>query len=80
MALIRSFTRTVGTGRQHPSEVDCHWQPLTTASGEPLLQLSTYGSDTRMSEPKVSQMIQIDRAGAESLLAALNEAFPDLAT
>jgi hypothetical protein len=70
MALIRSFTRTVGTGRQHPSEVDCHWQPLTT----------TYGSDTRVSEPKVSQTIQIDRAGAESLLAALNEAFPDLAT
>lgn len=78
MALIRTFTKVVGSARPHPSEVDCQWQSLGSASGERLLHLSTYGSDSRRSEPKVSQTIQIDAATAKLLLAALRETFPEL--
>jgi len=78
VALIRSFTRTVGSARPHPSEVDCQWQALTGPSGERLLQMSTYGSDSRQSEPKVSQTIQVNAATAKSLLAAIRETFPEL--
>jgi hypothetical protein len=78
MALIRSFTRSNGSARPHPSEVDCQWQPLSDASGQRLLQLSTFGSDMRRSQPKVSQTIQIDAATAKQLLQALRETFPEL--
>lgn len=78
MALIRTFTRTNGSARPHPSEVDCQWQPLVSASGERLLQLSTYGSDSRRSEPKVSQTIQINANTARMLIRALRETFPGI--
>lgn len=41
-----------------------------------MLQLSIYGSDTRASQPKVSQTLQIDQAGARELLRILRQAFP----
>ncbi|MEV0823781.1 hypothetical protein [Nonomuraea rubra] len=42
------------------------------------LQLSTYGSDGRQSEKKVSQTLQLDRERAAVLLNIIKEAFPDL--
>ncbi|WP_168929657.1 hypothetical protein [Nocardioides sp. GY 10127] len=55
-------------GRAHPTEVDCEWQVVRSSSGELLLQLSTYGSDTRQSQPKVSQTVQLDLDTCEELV------------
>lgn len=76
MALVRSLTKdTRISGKPHPTEVDCRWQVISGPSGSALFQLSTYGSDARQSEPKVSQTIQFDRETASQLVARLREAF-----
>lgn len=41
-----------------------------------VLHLATYGSDERRSEPKVSQVIQIDERQGRKLLKILQELFP----
>lgn len=76
MARIRSLFRDVRTSRPHPTEVECGWQLLTDANGDRILQLSTYGSDQRRSEKKVSQTIQIDATIAAELSALLRDNFP----
>lgn len=76
MARIRHLTRDERPmGREHPTEVDCRWQVIQGPNGPALFQLSTYGSDHRQSEPKVSQTIQIDRDTAAELVARLRETF-----
>jgi hypothetical protein len=75
MARVRSLSESQSDGRVHPTEVDCRWLVVRTESGPPLLQLSTYGSDTRESQPKVSQTIQIERTIARQLIAILNQTF-----
>ena len=75
MAKIRSFTKASHSIRPHKSEVDATYQLLTDDSGSTLFQLSTYGSDERKSEPKVSQTIQLDEKFARELIAALEAAF-----
>jgi len=75
MARVRSLTESHADGRVHPTEVDCGWQVVQTQSGQRLLQLSTYGSDTRVSQPKVSQTIQLDRTVATQLVEVLTRAF-----
>lgn len=58
----------------HPTEVDASWAIVATPAGR-YLQISTYGSDDRASEPKVSQTMQISRETARELRIALDEAF-----
>ncbi|GEN80511.1 hypothetical protein AFE02nite_22450 [Actinotalea fermentans] len=77
MARVRSIARKAQDARLHPTEVDATYQVLRTPAGA-LFQLSTYGSDARASEPKVSQTIQFDETAARALLGALREAFPTL--
>jgi hypothetical protein len=77
MARIRSLTPATGDSRQHPTEVDCTYQVIH-GKRELLLQLSTYGSDDRRSQPKVSQTLQIDRKQAAELVRILRDAFPGL--
>lgn len=77
MAQIEEFYRTTISSRPHPTKVECGWQPVRDG-GQVYLQLSTYGSDDRQSEKKVSQTIQLDRDRAAELLAILRETFPDL--
>jgi hypothetical protein len=77
VARIEEFFRTTLTSRPHPTKVECGWQPVRD-SGQVYLQLSTYGSDDRQSEKKVSQTIQLDRARAAELLTIIRETFPDL--
>ena len=48
---------------------------VSGAGGARLFQLSTYGSDTRASEPKVSQTIQIDKDVARELVEQLRKTF-----
>ena len=75
MAHIRSLTRSTSDSRVHPTEVDCQWQVVRDGSGGSLLTISTYGSDDRASEPKVSQTIQLDRRTAVQLHRILSETF-----
>jgi fructose-1,6-bisphosphatase/inositol monophosphatase family enzyme len=58
--------------------VDCGYQTVTGAAGEVLLQLATFGSDDRKSQPKVSQTLQFDREASALLIDILRSAFPDI--
>lgn len=78
MARITEFIEaTSASARVHPTTVECGWQTIY-ANGETLVQLSTYGSDDRQSEKKVSQTLQIDRGTAAELLVIIRRAFPGL--
>ena len=75
MARVRELFQDDRHGRAHPTEVECGWQVVTGQHGERLLQLSTYGSDDRQSEKKVSQTIQLDRVLATQLIEVMRETF-----
>jgi hypothetical protein len=76
MALVRSLQPDGRSVRKtHPTEVDARWQVISGGDGAVLFQLSTYGSDDRESEPKVSQTIQLNREIAAQLDAHLRETF-----
>ena len=77
MARIRSLVQSPATSRVHPTEVDAEWSVVLTSAGA-LFQISTFGSDGRASSPKVSQTVQVNRATAEQLKAALEKTFPGL--
>lgn len=77
MALIRSFAPSSQEIGRHSSEVDCEYVRITTPP-EPVLHLSTFGSDARQSERKSSQSIQIDAARAAELVWILQDAFPGI--
>lgn len=75
MARVREIYQDQGSGRVHPTEVECGWQVVRAADGSKLLQLSTYGSDQRKSDKKVSQTIQLDRRSAVQLADILTATF-----
>jgi hypothetical protein len=58
-----------------PNRDDCGYQVVESTSGR-LLQLSTFGSDSRASEPKVSQTIQLDERRAGELVRIIREVYP----
>lgn len=74
MAKIKEFFRVTAAAKPHPTEVECGYQVIQTPGG-PLLQLSTYGSDGRQSEKKVSQTLQLDRKAATELIGILRTTF-----
>jgi hypothetical protein len=74
VARIRSLSHASDDGRIHPTEVDCTWQ-IVTDQEKKYLQLSTYGSDSRASHPKVSQTIQLDASMARSLADIIRQTF-----
>ena len=74
MARIRSLRRAAGSGRAHPTEADADWSIVSDGLNT-LFQISTFGSDSRASEPKVSQTLQLDKSIAITLRNALNETF-----
>lgn len=61
--------------QEHRSEVDATFQVVKDAAGRPIFHLSTYGSDQRKSEPKVSQTIQVDEIIGRRLIRELTLAF-----
>jgi 5-methylcytosine-specific restriction protein B len=75
MARVRELFKEDGPGRPHPTEVECGWRVIRGVDGAHVLQLSTYGSDDRQSEKKVSQTLQIDRVIAAELATLLRETF-----
>ena len=75
MARIRRFEAGSQNLAVHPTEVDCLYQPVRSDDGETYLQLSTFGSDNRQSNPKTSQTIQMDRHVAHQLAKVIQEVF-----
>lgn len=76
MARVSSFFQDDrSTTRPHPTEVEAGWKVLNDAQGQRLFQLSTYGSDDRQSEKKVSQTIQLDALAAQQLVDLLRKTF-----
>lgn len=75
MALISSFFRMTANLRPHATTVECGYQVLDTPSGR-IVQLSTFGSDARQSDKKMSQTIQLDAVRARELVRILEESFP----
>jgi hypothetical protein len=75
MARVRELFRENGSARPHPTEVECGWQIVNLPDGKRLLQLSTYGSDLRQSEKKVSQTLQFDQARAAELVDVVKKTF-----
>lgn len=78
MAKIREFFATNNSAKPHPTVVECGYQKVHTSVGGVLLQLSTYGSDSRQSEKKVSQTLQLDERGAAELMRIIRLTFPNL--
>ncbi|MEU6715019.1 hypothetical protein ABZ897_26445 [Nonomuraea sp. NPDC046802] len=74
---MKQFFEAQQSGKPHPTEVECGYQIINAIGGR-LLQLSTYGSDDRQSEKKVSQTLQLDQERAAALLCIIKEAFPEL--
>lgn len=77
MARIRSFTQVSSNSSLHPTETDAEWSAIDTGNAR-LLQISTFGSDVRASQPKVSQTLQFDRSRAILLKAAIDTVFPGI--
>ncbi len=77
MARLRSL-KPGGRKVRPRSLVDCEYQVVTTKTGERLLNLSTFGSDDRVSGPKTSQSIEIDEEMAAALVAVIRATFPKL--
>lgn len=75
MARIRSLAPSTQRVGAHASEVDCEFAVVSGPSGEPLVHLSTFGSDNRASHRKSSQSMQVDRAIAEQLVEMLIDIF-----
>ncbi len=75
MARVRSVVVGSVSTTIHPTEVDCEVRRVNPVEGGVLLQLSTFGSAERLSEPKVSQTIQLDREAASRIYALIAETF-----
>ena len=76
MARVTGFSKeSVGKSRRHPTEVECGYS-VVHASGQKLLQLNTYGSQTRAVPGKLSQTLQLDEAQAQELVAIVEATFP----
>lgn len=78
MAIIRSLTPGIQNVKAHESEVDCTFQVVEAPDGSRLLHLSTFGSEKRQSQPKVSQTIQLDREMAAQLVQVIKMTFPGI--
>lgn len=76
MARVRSFSQAAGNARLHPTEVDAEWSVVDSPNGR-LLQISTFGSDTRKGSG-VSQTLQLDEQRVRELRTVIEALFPDL--
>ena len=77
MARINEFEAVSGESTTVHGPVGCGYRSFSFG-GEKYLQLDTYGSAHRAIPGKVSQSIQLDRAGALALCRILLETFPGL--
>lgn len=74
MALIRNFTRKNRSRVTLHEEIDATYTSFKR-DGRVLLQIDTYGRNTRQIPGKLSQTIQLDQRGAEILYGILGREF-----
>lgn len=77
MALVRDFHQVNSDKAVVHKPVSCGWRAFR-AGDVTILQLDSYGSETRQIPNKVSQSIQLDREGAEELLKLIRNTFPGI--
>jgi hypothetical protein len=76
MAVVTSFSRLEGKGlHRHRTDVAAGYGSFGGGPNGPIFQISTYGSAERQLPNKVSQTIQLDRAGAKRLWELLGETY-----
>ncbi|KRF03421.1 hypothetical protein ASH00_15485 [Arthrobacter sp. Soil782] len=75
MAIIRSLEPGSSNVRENRTEVDATFQVIESAQQGKLLHIATYGSDSRKSEPKVSQVLQLNKAMALQLSEIIRRTF-----
>lgn len=74
MALVKKFTRKDRERVSLHDEIEATWTSFER-DGRVILQIDTYGRDTRQVPGKQSQTIQIGREGAEALYDILKREF-----
>jgi 5-methylcytosine-specific restriction protein B len=79
VARVRSLEPGHQTIRPHTSEADCFFQIIDEGQGVRLLHLTTFGSDSRVREPKSSQSLQLDEDMAGQVVSLMLTTFPRLA-
>jgi hypothetical protein len=77
MAMILEFHQVISGKSILHGPVSCGWRAFEVG-GTRILQLDTYGSNTRQIPNKVSQSIQLDRSGAAQLLDLIRNTFPGI--
>lgn len=76
--MIRELSeRHLESARRH-QPTDATWAFVGDSSGEPIVQIDTYGSDQRKLRGKSRQSIQVDREMAKQLVEVLRRAYPGL--
>jgi hypothetical protein len=75
MAIIRVLEQGTAQVRENRTEVDATFQIIESSNRGKLLHLATFGSDNRVSEPKVSQVLQLDRTIALQLAEIIENTF-----
>jgi hypothetical protein len=74
MALVRAFEKLEGERQTLHEEVVARYATFQK-DDRAFVQINTYGRATRQIPDKVSQSIQLDRDGAQQLVAILKTAF-----
>lgn len=75
---MTSLNRDTRTVRPNKTSADCAYAVVTRPNGSVLLNLTSFGSETRKNVGKPSQSMQFEEDTASQLLAVLLEAFPNL--
>lgn len=75
MARVKTFDKGSQNVGVHPTEVDCFYQVISDKDGRRFLHLTTFGSDSRESQPKSSQSLQLNQEAAWELVKIIGRVF-----
>lgn len=75
MALIRSISQGNSNVQLNRTEADASVQTFDDPELGKIVHFATYGSDNRLSPPKVSQVVQFSQRTGLELLKILQDAF-----
>ncbi len=75
MAIISKLVQGHQNVHAHPTSVEAYVQILHDDGGRPLVHVSTWGSDSRKTVQKQSQVIQFDFGSAAELVKYFVSAF-----
>lgn len=78
MALIKSLTRDTRNVRPNRTAADCAYSVVSQADGTILLNLTSFGSESRKNVGEPSQSMQFTEETASQLLSVVLEVFPNL--